>query len=366
MRIALRSSCVHLEASLCQGKVRPHTSCCLVTRIPVSSPVHNHCKFRFHPPQRKIFRGKNRYVDELHPKDSGHNPTISELLLERSVARDSKPCSTEMEQSCIEETPPSQFEIPTNPVYYSKEVVPVGERKWEDILACESYKGDSLSAEISKLVMRLVPRYDQDERETDGAVHWKSMGPKLRRAFQKAGGRNFSDSDWLQQIYEGSNKTRFQYCMNSRDFLLYIRAIQGHTGGNLIASELMGQVPTPYKGKEFLFHRGCSFLMLRQSSNQDSSLEDEKVKKEDRPSSSHLSKLSGRIQTKKNLAMTSQRREKVHYYCEWKNSHDALYWINLARAQDKGLRFLQTRSHAAIVHRPVPADCICKVISQKR
>ena len=42
MRIALRSSCVHLEAYVCQGKVRPHTSCCLVAHIPVSSPVHNH------------------------------------------------------------------------------------------------------------------------------------------------------------------------------------------------------------------------------------------------------------------------------------------------------------------------------------
>ena len=30
---------------LCQSAVRPHTSCCLVTRIPVSSPVHNHCKY---------------------------------------------------------------------------------------------------------------------------------------------------------------------------------------------------------------------------------------------------------------------------------------------------------------------------------
>ena len=45
MRIALRSSCVHLEASLCQGKVRPHTSCCLVARVPVSSPVHSHSNF---------------------------------------------------------------------------------------------------------------------------------------------------------------------------------------------------------------------------------------------------------------------------------------------------------------------------------
>ena len=64
----------------------------------------------------------------------------------------------------------------------------------------------------------------------------------LRKAFQKDGGHKFSDSDWLQKIYKGSNKTRFQYCKNSRDVLLHIRAVQGHTGGNVIAFELMGHV----------------------------------------------------------------------------------------------------------------------------
>ena len=47
-------------------------------------------------------------------------------------------------------------------------------------------------------------------------------------------------------IYEGSNKMRFQHCMNSKKSLLYIRAIQGNTGGNLIAPELMGHVAIPY------------------------------------------------------------------------------------------------------------------------
>ena len=50
--------------------------------------------------------------------------------------------------------------------------------------------------------------------------------------------------------------------------------------------------------------------MLFQSSNQDSSLEDEKAKKEDRKSSSHLTTRSGTMQTKKNLAMMYQNREK--------------------------------------------------------
>ena len=40
--------------------------------------------------------------------------------------------------------------------------------------------------------------------------------------------------------------------------LLHIRAIQGHTGGNLIAPDFVGHVAIPYKWKEFLFHRGCS------------------------------------------------------------------------------------------------------------
>ena len=42
--------------------------------------------------------------------------------------------------------------------------------------------------EISKFVMRLVRRYDQDEIESDGATHWNSTWPKLRNAFLKYGG----------------------------------------------------------------------------------------------------------------------------------------------------------------------------------
>ena len=42
-----------------------------------------------------ICRRKNRYVDELHLRDPGHNATSSDLLLERTIARESEPCSTE-------------------------------------------------------------------------------------------------------------------------------------------------------------------------------------------------------------------------------------------------------------------------------
>ena len=74
--------------------------------------------------------------------------------------------------------------------------------------------------------MKLVRHLDLADRETDGAIYWKSLGPNLRDAFQKEGGHTFSDSDWIEYIYKRSNETWFQYCKNSNDVLLYIRAIQ--------------------------------------------------------------------------------------------------------------------------------------------
>ena len=111
--------------------------------------------------------------------------------------------------------------------------------------------------------MRLERHYDQNERETYGVVHWKSMGPKLRKAFKKAGGQKLSDLDWLRYFFEGSNKTRYQYCKNSQNVSLYIRAIQGHNG-NLIVLELMDRVAMPYKGKNSCFIEDA--LTLRKQS----------------------------------------------------------------------------------------------------
>ena len=132
------------------------------------------------------------------------------------------------------------------------------ERKWTSIPPYPASKGRTLSTEISKWVMRLIGHFDQD---ADGAVHWNSIHPKLSRAFRDRGARNSSDKDWLQNIYEGSSKTRFEYCTDSKNSLLYLRAIQGHTGGHIIVPELMNHLEIPYNWREFVFHRGCSFNM---------------------------------------------------------------------------------------------------------
>ena len=56
-------------------------------------------ELKFRPRQRKRepLGGSDmpREVDELHLNEPDHNPTDSELLLERCVATESEPCSTE-------------------------------------------------------------------------------------------------------------------------------------------------------------------------------------------------------------------------------------------------------------------------------
>ena len=83
-------------------------------------------------------------------------------------------------------------------------------RKWKSFPAYPSIKVRTLSTAISNLVTRSVRHNDQDERGHDGAVHCNSICPKLLRVFGDRGARESSEKDWLQYIYEGSNKTRFE------------------------------------------------------------------------------------------------------------------------------------------------------------
>ena len=63
-------------------------------------------------------------MEELHLGDPDHNPTSSQLLLERSVAKERESGSSKMmPSSSIEETHAKQFQIQTNPVYSCSEEV---------------------------------------------------------------------------------------------------------------------------------------------------------------------------------------------------------------------------------------------------
>ena len=52
----------------------------------------------------------------------------------------------------------------------------------------------------------------------------------------------FSEKHVLRLIHEGSSKTTFEYCEDSKRSFVYFRANQGHSGGIPIDSELVDVV----------------------------------------------------------------------------------------------------------------------------
>ena len=56
----------------------------------------------------------------------------------------------------------------------------------------------------------------------------------------------------------GGNKKRFQYCADpSEQEILYLRALQGHSGRSLLDPSLQDNVLIPNNFLEYVYHIGC-------------------------------------------------------------------------------------------------------------
>ena len=56
----------------------------------------------------------------------------------------------------------------------------------------------------------------------------------------------------------GGNKKIFQYCADSSGTILYLRALQGHSGRNLIDPSLQDNVVIPHGFFKYICHVGCA------------------------------------------------------------------------------------------------------------
>ena len=144
-------------------------------------------------------------------------------------------------------------------------IIPMNEKKWIDIEPGES----SLSAyEISKKVINLLRHSQTVQREDDGAVQFWKIKNYLRNPFPQI--LYWSDDRWRACLAAGGGaKRRYQYCIDISGPIIYFRALQGHSGRNLIDPFITGQcdnaewiLPT------YLPHRMC-FLIFILSSTMD-------------------------------------------------------------------------------------------------
>ena len=123
------------------------------------------------------------------------------------------------------------------PASSSPRTVPNGKRTWIDI---EPGKHSLSAYEVSKKVIHLLRHTQQVHREEDGAVHLWRIKETLQNQFPQS--IHWSDGRWKACLAAGGGaKRRFQYCTDDSGTIVYFRALQGHSGRNLVDPSLQDQ-----------------------------------------------------------------------------------------------------------------------------
>ena len=133
--------------------------------------------------------------------------------------------------------------------------IPMHERKWIDIDPSEQ----SLKAyEVSKRVISLLRHNQTVQREEDGAIQFWKIKFHLRNQFSEV--QHWSDERWKVCLAAGGgSKRRCQYCSDNLGTILYLRALQGHSGHNLIDPTLQDNVIIQRGTFHHIYHVGCAF-----------------------------------------------------------------------------------------------------------
>ena len=113
-------------------------------------------------------------------------------------------------------------------------IIPVGERTWTDVEPGE----DSLSDyPVSKKLINLL-RHGSLPRDNDGAIDFWRMKDYRQKHFLHC--HHWSDDEWKKSMEGGGgNKKTYLYCTGSSGTLLYLRALQGHSGRSLFTGQCL-------------------------------------------------------------------------------------------------------------------------------
>ena len=172
----------------------------------------------------RISHGSNKFVMNLNNNET----EIPEDQLEEYALKLSA-----KDFACRSKAKPQRRE----PAGSSPRIVPMDKRNWIDI---EPGKYSLSEYEVSKKVIYLLRHSQQVHREEDGAIHFWRIKENLQNQFPQS--IHWSDERWKSCLAAGGGaKRRFQYCNDDSGIIIYFRALQGHSGRNLIDPSLQGQ-----------------------------------------------------------------------------------------------------------------------------
>ena len=233
--------------------------------------------------------------------------------------------------------------------------IPLSERIWIDIVPS---KQDLDSHNLSKKVINLLRHNQKVHREQDGAVQFYEIKFHIRDYFLST--QNWSDTRWLACLAAGGGpKRRYQYCSDYLGSIIYLRALQGHSGDSIIDLAMQDHVLIGPGIFPYVYHVGSNC-------NIPSILSNGLI-----PGGQELSKRQSVFflpidprdenhQDPENIDYSVPRRAR-YMQNAWKRHQDTVFWIDIDLGiMKEGLKFYHTRSNAIILQGALPASCIVR------
>ena len=233
--------------------------------------------------------------------------------------------------------------------------IPIHERRWIDI---EPSEQNLASYDLSKKVINLLRHNQTLHREEDGAIEFCKIKFHLRDHHSQI--QNWSDDRWKACLAAGGgSKRRCQYCPDNLETIIYFRALQGHSGSNLIDPTLQDNVLIGPGIFPYIYHVGSTFFLYSIVSNGLI------------PGGQNLSRrqtvfflpVDPRNESHRDPEYIDFSIPRLARYMHkaWKRHQDAVFWVDIDLGIKEGLVFYQTRSNAIILQGTLPAHCIVKV-----
>ena len=163
----------------------------------------------------------------------------------------------------------------------------------------------------------------------------------------------------------GGNKKRFQYCTDaSRQEILHLRALQGHSGRNLIDPSLQDNVSIPNDCFEYICHIGCA-ISLHSITNSGLIYREDKILSKSQ--TVFFTSVDPLNKEHKDSDIIDLKAPRLAWYKQktWKKHQNTVYRVDIKLAHKKGFEFCQTRSNAIILHDTLPTYCIPKAIKME-
>ena len=141
---------------------------------------------------------------------------------------------------------------------------------------------------------------------------------------------------------------------------MYLRALQSHSGRNLIDPSSRDNVELSDGFFQYIYHVGCA-INLHSVINSGLILGGQNLSKRQTVFFLFVDPMDKEHKHPDTIDLEAPRLAQ-YMHKAWKKHQNVVYLVDINFALKKGLKFYQTRSNASILHKTLPAYCIPKVV----